>query len=111
MIRPLDHMYEWRLLRALLRADTPLSGLEMRRREPIRGTKDGTFLDDLVRLGLIEAVGEPEADKPASAWSKPVPVQFRTRYRLTDLGRHAAEYGEYEWDFDAARRAREGGAK
>src|SRR5262249_31922787 len=64
---------------------------------PTRLTRDGSFLDDLVELGLIAVAAKP-TPLPASATleEKNEPVQFRTRYVLTEKGRHAAEYGEYE---------------
>jgi hypothetical protein len=88
---PISHA-DWQVLRAVLRADSPPLGRELRL-TPNRRTKDGTFLDDMVSVGLLAPVGEPgdgRADEP---------VQFRTRYRLTELGEQAAEYGEYEREF------------
>jgi hypothetical protein len=63
---------------------------------PTRKTKDGTFLDELVKEELLEVVGVNDAPpKPHSASVEP-PAQFRTLYRLTERGEHAAEYGAYE---------------
>src|SRR5262245_36628712 len=95
MIVPLKH-FDWQLLRLLVRAeeageDHP-TGRELRL-SPTRVTKDGTFLDELVELGLIAAVGKPATPERGS---QSEPPQFRTRYRLTDKGRQAAEYGEYD---------------
>jgi hypothetical protein len=90
----LAHLH-WQILRTVLRAETagesPPLGRELRI-SPTRSTKDGTFLDELVAEGLLEPAGKPEkgSGEPAG------PAQFRTRYALTDKGRHAAEYGEYD---------------
>ena len=103
MIVPISHAM-WQQLRFALRAELssepfPL-GRELRL-VPSRNTKDGTFLDDLVEMGLLEVAAKP-APLSASATSaeRRAPVQFRTRYRLTDLGRHAAEYGEYDQRYE-----------
>src|SRR5690349_15121696 len=97
MLLPIPH-FEWQVLRAALRAEAAGAlalGRDLRL-VPTRRTKDGTFLDDLVRGGLLKAVGRPE---PVTGEAD-VPPPFRARYRLTTLGRHAAEYGEYD-DRDA----------
>lgn len=89
MLVSLPH-FQWQILRAVLRAesagDAPL-GRDLRI-TPTRRTRDGTFLDDLVADGLLATVGKP----PDGAQPEP----FRKRYKLTDLGRHAAEFGEYD---------------
>lgn len=86
---PASH-YTWQLLRILVRnGNRPLTGRELRH-TPSRPTKDGTFLDELVADGLLEAAGPPADGKDAE------PAQFRTPYRLTDKGLKAADYGEYE---------------
>lgn len=92
---PLSH-FEWQILRLMLRCDGPSKGSELRITKS-RRTMDGTFLDALVRVGLIEAVGveEPPDPRPGFAPSAK-PVQFRTLYRLTPKGEHAAEWGEFE---------------
>ena len=99
MIIPLSHS-DWQVLRAVLRAEAvggpPPLGRELRL-TPSRKTKDGTFLDALVEEGLLavaEKAGPPRAERPRG--ESPEPAQFRTRYRLTEMGRHAAEYGEYD---------------
>lgn len=98
MIVPLEH-HTWQLLRSLVRAEAAgkdLTGAELRI-APTRRTKDGTFLDELVRLGLIAVVAKATAAPAgASAEEKNRPTQFRTRYRLTPKGREAAEFGEYD---------------
>jgi len=91
---PLSH-FHWQTLRAALRAEAagrpPLLGRDLRL-SLVRRTRYGTFLDELVADGLLVTVGEPEPATEETAG----PVQFRTRYALTDKGRHAAEYGEYD---------------
>jgi hypothetical protein len=87
---------DWQILRAVLRAEAagrPPLGRDLRI-NPTRKTKDGTFLDDLVADGFLVAVGKPE---PVDRWNEPEP--FRRRYTLTDVGRHAAEYGEHDRPF------------
>jgi len=80
--------YTWQSLRILARAkNKPVVGSALRH-TPIRRTKDGSFLDELVRVGLI-AVARPD----------PGGDPFAHAYVLTDLGRHAAEYGEFEGGF------------
>ena len=76
---------EWQQLRFVLRAGRPAYGSELRL-VPTRQTKDGTFLTDLVRRGLLEPVGRMAGDP----WA--------TTYQLTAVGRYAAEYGEFEFD-------------
>jgi hypothetical protein len=104
MITPLPH-FVWQTLRYMARAEATgkdAYGRELRM-TPTRRTKDGTFLDELVDQGLIEAVSEPVPFPPgASRSEKKESPQFRTRYRLTELGRHAAEYGEYDMPFTPA---------
>ncbi|HEY1190760.1 MAG TPA: hypothetical protein VGE74_24230 [Gemmata sp.] len=105
MIRSVGHA-DWQVLRALARATGPLSGRALRL-TPNRRTADGTFLGALVGAGLIEPTGDPvpEAVRVPGSQRPAEPVPFRTLYQLTERGRHAAEYGEYEYDFDAARKA------
>lgn len=98
MVRPVHSVLEWQVLRILARAAPgSVVGRELRL-DMSRRTKDGTFLDEMVRVGLIE-VAEAPAPQPVSLtrriYSKPEPKQFRVLYRLTAMGRHAAEYGEY----------------
>jgi hypothetical protein len=90
---PISHA-DWQVLRAALRAGSPLFGRELRL-TPNRRTKEATSLDALVAAGLLLAVGKPEAadGRPGE------PIQLRTRYRLTAFGEHATEYGEYERAF------------
>lgn len=90
MLVSLPH-FQWQILRAVLRAEAageaPL-GRDLRI-TPTRRTRDGSFLDDLVEDGLLTTVGKPQPDEAQ-------PEPFRKRYELTDLGRHAAEFGEYD---------------
>jgi hypothetical protein len=84
----------WKVLRALVR-DGELSGKDLRYYDYGRRTQDGAFLDELCSLGLIEPTGATiEAADGKMARKSP---QFRRIYRLTDAGRFAAEYGEYEY--------------
>lgn len=98
MLYSLKH-YDWQLLRYMVRAEAARKqpfGRELRI-YPTRLTKDGSFLDDLVELGLIAVAAKaPPLSAGATLDEKNEPVQFRTRYALTEKGRHAAEYGEYE---------------
>jgi hypothetical protein len=93
--------FSWQVLRVLARAEAarqpPPVGRELRL-VPTRRTKDGTFLDELVEAGLIEVAAKPTP--PLDGVDEPAP--FRARYRLTALGRHAAEYGEYDKPFTPA---------
>src|SRR5215212_3870471 len=92
---PISH-FTWQLLRTLVRnKNKPMTGRQLRV-IPTRKTKDGTFLDELVKDGLLEVVGVNDAPPKAHGASVEAPVQFRTLYRLTERGKHAAEYGAYE---------------
>ena len=94
---PITHG-DWQILRALVRAaGKPLTGKELRL-WPSRRTKDGTFLDALVSMGVLEVVAlRPEDEK-----TRRKPQQFRTLYKLTPKGEQAAEYGECEQTYGAA---------
>lgn len=78
--------FDWQVLRQLVRSrkSTPGSALRL---TMTRRTKDGTFLTDLVRLGLLKVEGKHKDP-------------FEATYALTDRGRHAAEYGVFDIDFD-----------
>jgi hypothetical protein len=92
---PVSH-FTWQLLRTLVRnKNRPLTGRQLRL-IPNRKTKDGTFLDVLVKEGLLEVAGVNDPAPKAHAAAVEPPVQFRTLYRLTERGKHAAEYGTYE---------------
>ncbi|MDB5305865.1 MAG: hypothetical protein JWO38_67 [Gemmataceae bacterium] len=73
---------EWRVLREVARTRRPAIGRALRL-DMNRRTKDGSFLTTLVRQGLLEVV---------TAGKTP----FDATYRLTERGKHAAEYGVYE---------------
>lgn len=83
----------WQQLRVLARAKgKPVRGKELRY-SPTRQTRTGEFLDELVAAGLIARVGEkPPANRVEEGW----PEQFRATYALTEKGKQAAEFGEYE---------------
>ena len=88
---------DWQRLRALVRAEVKKvypTGRELRI-DMSRRSQDGTFLDRLVELGLIAVVVKP----PPPPHRESEPAQFRARYKITNLGRHAAEYGEYDRPF------------
>jgi hypothetical protein len=89
-VMPISH-FTWQVLRAAKRSKKPPTGKDLRI-VPNRRTKDGTFLDELVKDGLLQVVGQDEVTQE----TRKLPVQFRTRYKLTASGEHAAEYGEYE---------------
>ena len=90
---PITH-FTWQVLRAVKRAKKKYPTGKELRLVPSRRTKDGTFLDGLVTDGLLEVVGQDEPTEQTRKW----PAQFRARYRLTEKGEHAAEYGEFERD-------------
>jgi hypothetical protein len=77
---------DWQVLRQVLRSRKPSVGSSLRLTLN-RRTKDGTFLTDLVRMGMLKV--ESKAKDP-----------FEATYSLTERGRHAAEYGVFEIDFE-----------
>jgi hypothetical protein len=79
---PVSHAH-WQILRAVKRSRKPANGRELRL-APTRATKDGSFLTDLVETGLLTRVSGTESEP------------FEGTYSLTELGKHAAEYGECE---------------
>jgi len=82
-VLPISHG-DWQVLRSLVRAKRrPILGKDLRL-NPSRRTKDGTFLFELVKRELLEVVHK-EKDP------------FLCTFTLTELGQHAAEYGECEW--------------
>ena len=88
----------WKVLRAAKRAQPgPIIGRELRV-VPKRQTKDGTFLDSLVEIGLLEV----RPGTPVAAVTDEEPLQFRQKYALTEMGERAAEFGEYEVDIPGA---------
>jgi hypothetical protein len=88
------HQFEWRVLRQVLRSKKPPPGSSLRL-EMTRRTRDGEHLVPLVRLGLlkVEAKGK-------------TPVE--STYTLTDRGKHAAEYGVYDIEFEEYKAATNG---
>lgn len=81
-VRPISH-FSWQVLRTVKRSRKPSVGKQLRV-SPTRHSKDGSFLNALVEEGLLARV-TGSADQP-----------FEATYSLTELGRHAAEYGEYD---------------
>src|SRR4051812_19662409 len=91
---PLGH-HDWRVLRHVVRKKgRPVHGRDLRL-EMSRKTKDGSFRTALVRQGLL--VVEAEGETP-----------FESTYRLTELGKHAAEYGVFEVDWATLKALKEG---
>jgi hypothetical protein len=98
--RPITHN-EWQILRVLVRAKNhPKTGLSLRL-APTRVTRDGTFLTKLVESGILEVVKEGEVPPRQFGDEPERPVAFYATYRLTDKGKHAAEYGECEFPLRA----------
>lgn len=92
---PISHS-TWQTLRVLVRnKNRPLPGRALRV-VPSRATKDGTFLDELVQIGLLEVVTAAAPASPKAIGEARAPAQFRTTYRLTERGKDAAEFGEFE---------------
>ncbi|MDY3551302.1 hypothetical protein R5W24_000377 [Gemmata sp. JC717] len=83
-LRPTSH-FTWQVLRTVRRSKKPIDGRALRL-VPSRKTKDGSFLTSLVDEGLLAFTTGSAADP------------FAATYSLTDKGKHAAEYGEYEYE-------------
>jgi hypothetical protein len=86
-VLPIRH-FEWQVLRTVKRSKKPPTGRALRI-VPTRRTKDGTFLTDLVELGLLTRV------------TGTVAAPFEATYALTEKGEYAAEYGECEFPMRA----------
>jgi hypothetical protein len=82
-VLPINHT-QWQVLRAIKRSRKPLTGRELRL-NPTRGTKDGAFLTEMVQKGLLKRATGTEKQP------------FDATYALTELGQHAAEYGEADY--------------
>lgn len=82
IVLPVSH-FTWQVLRAAKRSRTPPTGRSLRL-APTRRTKDGTFLTELVGLGVLARVTGAAV------------APFEATYSLTERGEHAAEYGECE---------------
>lgn len=87
-LRPTSH-FTWQVLRTVKRSKRPPEGRALRL-VPSRKTKDGAFLTTLVDEGLLEFTTGSAADP------------FAATYALTEKGKHAAEYGEYEYELKRA---------
>jgi hypothetical protein len=82
-VLPVSH-FEWQVLRTIKRSHRPPTGRVLRLL-PTRNTRDGSFLSQMVERGLLARVtGTAEAP-------------FAATYALTELGEHAAEYGECDF--------------
>ena len=90
---PLPSM-DWRVLRQVLRSKKPSPGSSLRL-EMTRRTKDGTFLEPLVRLGLLKIAARGKTPHDST-------------YTITDRGEHAAEYGVLDIDFEEYKAATNG---
>ena len=89
---------EWQVLRAVLRHKGPggCPGSTLRI-VPSRRTKNGEHLTGLVEAGLLEAVGSAAPPAPTvGGVPDDSPEPFRTKWKLTEQGKQAAEYGEYD---------------
>ena len=84
-VRSVTHS-DWQVLRAATRSKKPPTGRALRI-WPTGRTRDGSFLVRLVERGLLAFV-TGGATAPLEA-----------TYALTESGRHAAEYGEYEYEW------------
>ena len=84
-IRSISH-FSWQVLRTAKRSKKPLTGRQLRI-SPTPKTKDGSFLTVLVEKGLLSHASGSAAEP------------FAATYALTDVGEHAAEYGEHEYEF------------
>jgi hypothetical protein len=82
-VLPVSHN-QWQVLRAVKRGRKPPNGRELRL-TPTRNTKDGSFLTTMVEMGLLARVSGTEK------------APFDATYTLTELGKHAAEYGEADF--------------
>src|SRR5437763_149243 len=82
-VLPVSHN-QWQVLRAVKRNRKPITGRELRL-NPTRNTKDGSFLTHMVRIGLLRRASGTERDP------------FAATYELTELGKHAAEFGECDF--------------
>jgi hypothetical protein len=87
-VRSTSH-FTWQVIRAVKRSKKPPTGRTLRL-VPSRNTKDGSFLTALVDAGLLARV-TGSANAP-----------FEATYALTEKGKHAAEYGEYEYELKRA---------
>ena len=83
-VRATSH-FTWQVLRTVKRSKKPPTGRALRL-VPSRATKDGSFLNAIVEDGLLVRV-TGAADAP-----------FEATYALTEKGKYAAEYGQYEYE-------------
>jgi hypothetical protein len=82
MLLPLAQS-DWQVLRSAVRGGRKALTGRVLRVTPSARTRNGGFLTSLVGRGLLN-VARPDADP------------FAATYRLTPLGEHAAEFGEYD---------------
>jgi hypothetical protein len=74
---------QWKVLRAVNRGDRPVLGLNLRLAHTGLAA-NVALLNGLVKLGLLVRTSGTDCEP------------FEASYQLTELGEHAAEYGEYD---------------
>lgn len=84
MLKPISH-HDWQVLRAVARGNGKSVRGDKLRMSMKKIYSTGMFLVELVRLRLLEVA--KEGAQP-----------FEAKYRLTEGGRFASEYGEYHCD-------------
>lgn len=85
--------HNWHALRRVVRAKGRSVAGHHLRMELSQRTKDGSFLAKLVEDGLL-VVAHPD------------PNPLVATYKLTELGKEAAEFGVYEMDWDVLKTRR-----
>jgi hypothetical protein len=83
-VRQAAHL-TWQVLRTVKRSKKAPTGRALRL-VPSRKTKDGSFLNAIVDEGLLVRVTGTAA------------APFEATYALTERGKYAAEYGEYQYE-------------
>lgn len=97
VVTPISHAM-WQALRVVKRSTSgEVYGFHMRW-DLSRRTRDGSFLINLVNVGLLK-VTKSHPDNP-----------FMAKYRLTELGKVAAEYGQAELPLGSTKKLGEVGS-
>lgn len=91
---------EWKGLRFILRDENIALGYDIRWKGmgPNRKNKDGKFLEEWIRRGWIEEWNKAPFTCARLPFGTPEP--FKKFYRLTEVGKKVAEFGEYEMEFN-----------